>query len=182
VVRSGWRNPAWRNPAWRDRAGERFDMTPALHENAEPGLIDQPIWLPRRGEAPPPVLRPVALKKAPQAAQAAHRTARRKKPAPAQAGGGHQLAQATLVAADWVILVTALPPDTVAAADILARCRLRWRSERAFKRLKTLIGLKPPPGTNPRSARPDGLAHRPIILLLEPRLNARAGSPCPMAA
>src|SRR4051812_33069433 len=76
----------------------------------------------RQGEAPPLALRLVAVKKIPQAAAAARRTARRE----AQRGG-HQIAPTTLAAADWVILVTSLPPETFAAADILALYRLRWR-------------------------------------------------------
>ena len=46
------------------------------------------------------------LKKAPQAAEAARRQAQQ---------GGHQVSQETLAAADWVILVTPLPPDNFAA-------------------------------------------------------------------
>ena len=67
----------WRNAAWRDAAGEPFDMIAALCEGAEPGLIDRPIWVRRRDAAPPLALRLVAVKKAPQAAEAARRTARR---------------------------------------------------------------------------------------------------------
>jgi hypothetical protein len=93
-----------------------------LCDNAEHGLIDRPIWVCRRGDAPPLPLRLVAVKKAPQAAEAARRKARRE----AQKGG-HQISQATLVAADWVILVTSLPPKAFATADILALYRLRWR-------------------------------------------------------
>jgi hypothetical protein len=172
LVRAGWRNAAW-----RDAAGEPFDMMAALHGNAERGLIDRPIWVRRRGGAAPLALRLVAIKKAPQAAAAARRTARRQ----AQRGG-HQISPATLVAADWVILVTSLPPETFAAADILALYRLRWRVELAFKRLKSLVGLKRPPGTDPRSARPYVLAHLLMILLLEPLIDTLADSPRPAAA
>ena len=152
-------------------------MIAALCEGAEPGLIDRPIWVPRRDAAPPLALRLVAVKKAPQAAEAARRTARRE----AQKGG-HQISQATLVAADWVILVTSLPPDTFATADILALYRLRWRIELAFKRLKSLVGLKGPPGTDARSARPHGLAHLLMILLLEPLIGPLENSPRSAAA
>jgi DDE family transposase len=170
VVRSGWRNAAW-----LDAMGAPFDLIAALCESAEHGLIDRSIGVRRRGDAPP--LRLVAVKKAPQAAEAARRTARRE----AQKGG-HQISQATLVAADWLILVTSLPQAAFATADILALYRLRWRIELAFKRLKTLVGLKGPPGTDARSARPYVLAHLLMILLLEPLLGALDGSPRPKAA
>ncbi len=51
---------------------------------------------------------------------------------------------------------------------MLALYRLRWRVELAFKRLKSVIGLQRPPGTDARSARPYVLAHLLSILLLEP--------------
>jgi len=171
VVRAGWRNAAW-----LDATGAPFDLIAALCDSAACGLIDRPIGLRRRGDAPPLRLRLVALKKSPQAAEAARRTARRE----AQKGG-HQISQATLVAADWLILVTSLPQAAFAAADILALYRLRWRIELAFKRLKSLVGLKRPPGTDARSARPYVLAHLLMILLLEPLVDALEDSPRPAA-
>ena len=81
------------------------------------------------------------------------------------------------MAADWLILVTSLPPDNFAAADILALYRLRWRIELVFKRLKSLVGLKRPPGTDTRSARPYVLAHLLMILLLEALVDALEASP-----
>jgi len=172
VVRAGWRNAAW-----LDATGEPFDMIALLCEGAEHGLIDRAIGVRRRGGAPPLPLRLVAVKKAPQAAEAARRTARRE----AQKGG-HRISQATLAAAEWVILVTSLPPEGFATADILALYRLRWRIELAFKRLKSLIGLKGPPGTDARSARPYILAHLLMSLLLEPLVDALADSPRLQAA
>jgi IS4 transposase len=171
VVRSGWRNAAW-----LDATGEPFDLIAALGESAEHGLIDRPIQVRCRGDAAPLALRLVAVKKSPQAAQAARRTARRQ----AQKGG-HQIAQATLTAADWLILVTSLPQAAFTTADILALYRLRWRIELAFKRLKSVVGLKGPPGTDARSARPYVLAHLLIILLLQPMVDALAASPRPAA-
>ena len=49
--------------------------------------------------------------------------------------------------------------------------------ELAFKRLKGVIGLRGPPGTDPRSARAHALAHLPTILLLEPVVDAPEDSP-----
>lgn len=171
IVRCGWRNAAW-----LDATGAPFDLIAALCESAEPGLIDRSIGVRRRGNAPPLRLRLIAVKKSPQAAEAARRTARRE----AQKGG-HQISRASLVAADWLILVTSLPQEAFAAADILALYRLRWRIELAFKRLKSLVGLKGPPGTGARSARPYVLAHLLMILLLEPLVDALEGSPRPAA-
>jgi IS4 transposase len=89
---------------------------------------------------------------------------------------------ATLAAADWVILVTSLAPEDFPTADVLALYRLRWRIELGFKRLKSLIGLRGPPGTDERSARPFLLAHLLIILLLEPLIDEFEDSPRSAAA
>ena len=61
--------------------------------------------------------------------------------------------------------------------DVLALYRLRWRVELAFKRLKSVIGLKGPPGTDQRSARAFILAHLLMIVLLEPLVDAFEDSP-----
>ena len=76
-----------------------------------------------------------------------------------------------------MILVTSLAPEAFATADVLALYRLRWRIELGFKRLKSLIGLKGPPGADERSARPYVLAHLLIILLLERLVDGLEDSP-----
>ena len=70
-----------------------------------------------------------------------------------------------------MILVTSLPAKNYSTDDVLALYRLRWRIELAFKRLKSLIGLKAPPGVDERSAKPYVLAHLLVILLLEPLID-----------
>ena len=67
--------------------------------------------------------------------------------------------------------MTSLSPETFSTADVLALYRLRWRIELGFKRLKSLIGLKGPPGFDERSAKTYVLAHLLIILLLEPLID-----------
>ena len=73
--------------------------------------------------------------------------------------------------------IAAFEAKDFATADVLALYRLRWRIELAFKRLKSLIGLKGPPGTDERSARPHVLAHLLTILLLEPLVDELEDSP-----
>jgi hypothetical protein len=166
VVRAGWKSARW-----LDGEGAPVDLIAELRQASDGGLIDRPIWLGRKRGASL-VLRLVAVKKPPQAAEAARRKARRD----AQREG-YQVSQQTLAAADWVILVTSLSPADYATADVLALYRLRWRIELAFKRLKSLVGLKGPPGIDERSARPYVLAHLLMILLLEPLIDALEDSP-----
>ena len=73
--------------------------------------------------------------------------------------------------------MTSLATDEFSTKDVLALYRLRWRIELSFKRLKSLIGLKTPPGADPRSAKPYLLAHLLIILLLEPLVREFDDSP-----
>jgi len=165
VVRSGWKG------ARRcDAAGQPVDLIAVLRA-ASAGLIDQPLW-PARKRAPPLGLRLVAARKSEQAAEAARRKARRD----AQREG-HQVSQATLLAAEWVVALTSLDAAAFPAAEALAPYRLRRRVELAFKRLKGVVGLRGPPGTDPRSARAHALAHLPTILLREPVVDAPADSP-----
>lgn len=166
VIRAGWKGARW-----LDGKGRAFNLIAELRQAAGQGLLDCPIWIkPRRGA--PLALRLVAIRKPPQAAAEARRKARRN----AQKGG-HQLSRQTLQAADWVILVTSLRSNDFATEDVLALYRLRWRIELGFKRLKSLIGLKGPPGIDERSARPHILAHLLTILLLEPLVDELEVSP-----
>ena len=166
VIRAGWKSACW-----LDDEGNAVDLVAELRKASARGLIDRPIWIKRKSGAPLAV-RLVAVKKPAQAAAEARRKARR-----AAQRGGHQLSKRTLDAADWVILVTSLKPKDFATADVLALYRLRWRIELGFKRLKSLIGLKGPPGTDERSARPHVLAHLLTILLLEPLVDELEVSP-----
>ncbi len=120
---------------------------------------------------PPGVVRLLDLATAVPERKGARREAQRE---------GYQVSKRTLAAADWVILVTSLSPADFATADVLALYRLRWRIELGFKRLKSVIGLRGPPGVDERSARPYVLAHLLLILLLEPLIDAFEDSP-PMA-
>ena len=166
LVRAGWKSARW-----LDAARKPVDLIAWLRKATTRGLIDRPIWVARKDGAPL-ALRLIAVKKPAQAAAAARRKARRD----AQRER-YQVSRATLVAADWLILVTSLSADAFPTADVLALYRLRWRIELAFKRLKSIVGLKGPPGFDERSARPYVLAHLLMILLLEPLIDEFEDSP-----
>lgn len=165
----------WKGARWRDEQGQPIDFI-AMLRAAKGNRIDRPIFIERKG-GPNLALRLVAIRKPEKAAAEARRKARRD----AQREG-YQISKATLEAADWVILVTSLAPDEFSTEDILDLYRLRWRIELGFKRLKSLIGLRGPPGFDERSARPYVLAHLLIILLLEPLVDGLEDSPPVLAA
>jgi hypothetical protein len=160
----------WKGARWQQQNGEAFDLLDALR-NAVDGRIDQPVWIARK-HGPALALRLIATRKSDAAAAESRRKARRQ----AQKDG-YQISQQTLVAADWFILVTSLAAAEFSADDVLALYRLRWRVELGFKRLKSVIGLHGPPGTDARSARPYILAHLVMLLLLEPSVDALEDSP-----
>jgi len=161
---------AWRNGRWLDTDGDPFDLIAAF-EASQTDVIDQPVLLSRRA-ADPIALRLLARRLPPQAADANRRRARR-----AAQKKGFTLSRDALTAAGWIVLATSLPAATFASEDVLALYRLRWRVELAFKRLKSVIGLKGPPGTDERSARAYILAHLLMIVLLEPLVDAFEDSP-----
>lgn len=164
LVRSGWRNARW-----LDEQNKPVELHAAL--SRADARIDRPIRIGRKG-GPPLALRLIAIRKSDAAAEAARRQVRQQ-----ARKSGYTPSRETLDAASWLILVTSLRHDSFSTDDVLALYRLRWRIELGFKRLKSLIGLKKPPGIDERSARPWLLAHLLMILLLEPLVDALEDSP-----
>lgn len=171
LVRAGWNNLRWLGAD-----GKRLGLIAALRAGEATGVLDRPVGIGRSG-APPLAMRLVAFAKPPEAAEAARRKAEK-----AARKGGHQVSPDTLYAAGWVILVTSLADDAFSSADIGALYRLRWRIELAFKRMKSLVGLKGPPAKDPRLARAHVLAHLLAALTIEPHLEAFDDSPHRTAA
>jgi Transposase DDE domain len=164
VVRAGWNNARW-----LDSNGNRFDLIALLKKARGKGLIDQPIWI--KGSAKEAMaLRLVAIRKPKQARdltiEKLKRHARDK---------SRNLMPETLVAAEWVIIVTSLDHDEYPLQAIGALYRLRWRIEIAFKHLKSGIGLAGPPGDDSRSARAYILCHLLLGLLTEPLIAEHLG-------
>lgn len=161
---------SWRSARWCYECGSSFDIIRELRDSAT-GCIDRPIWL-ARANAAPLGLRLVAVRmpkdKAMKAVAAARAEAKNKQRA---------IQSGTLVAAEWVIIVTSLAPAQFSTDEVLEIYRLRWRIEIAFKRMKSLIGLRPPPGKCPEVAKVWVLCHLIAVLLTEAQLSAIGDSP-----
>ena len=133
LIRAGWRNARW-----LDAEGAPVDLLAEFRKASDCGRIDRSIFIGRKER---------------QAARFAARRRQEVRASPRRAAGGASTGaragpsdfQVTLAAAEWVILVTSLPPQSFMAADVLALDRLRRRIELGFKRLKSLIGLKDRP-------------------------------------
>jgi Transposase DDE domain len=166
IVRAGWKSACW-----LDAAGNPFALIAALEAAKTTGVLDRQVFIARK-KAAAFKMRLIAFRKPPQAAETSKVKARR-----AAQREGSTISGETLVAAEWVILVTTLSSDDFTAAAVGDLYRLRWRIEMAFKRLKSVIGLAGPPGKDPRTAKAWILAHLLMILLLEPHTSALEVSP-----
>lgn len=166
IVRAGWKGARW-----LDGKGKPFDLLAALAAAANAGVLDCPIWIGRK-KTPPLALRLVAFRKPAAAAEISRAKARR-----AAQREGNAILGGTLVAAEWVILVTSLEAKAWPSTEIGDLYRARWRIEMAFKRLKSIIGLSGPPGEDPKVAKTWILAHLLMVLLLEPHTSAPEISP-----
>ncbi len=90
-----------------------------------------------RHQRPAPLkVRIVAMRKPPQAAEKARRKARKD-----ARNHGYTVAQETLEAADYVLILTTLTETAADAAEILELYGLGWPIEIACKRLKSLLHI-----------------------------------------
>jgi Transposase DDE domain len=165
---------SWQSARWLDENSDPLDLVLTLvraEGGIEGGIIDRPVQLARKGAAPV-ALRLVAIKmpkdKAVQSVAKARKQAK---------SDGRQIQPGTLIAAEWVILVTSLAAADFCAAKVLELYRLRWRIEIAFKRLKSIIGLATPPGECSEVAKAWVLCHLIAVLMTEARLSAFGDSP-----
>jgi IS4 transposase len=162
---------SWRHARWLDESGQPLDILAELKKAEDGGCLDRTVWLGRTRE-PPLKMRVVALHKPPAAVSEARRKAKL-----AAAKKGRQASEQTLYASGWVILVTSLRQEIFPSEEIFRLYRMRWRIELAFKRLKSLIGLRSPPVKDPALARSWILSHLLMILLVEPLTDEFGVSP-----
>ena len=175
IVRAGWTSARWLQQDGRayDIIRELANTTTAdtTTANTTTGSIDRPIWL-GRSRAAPLRLRLIAIKMPKAQAVKAVAEARAEAKSKQRA-----IKPGTLIAAEWVILVTSLAPADYAAEEVLELYRRRWRIEVAFKRMKSLAGLAGPPGQCPEVAKAWVLCHLIAVLLTEAQLTAFGDSP-----
>lgn len=159
----------WNGTRWLDGVGERVDLIALLQRARGKGLIDQPIFIPGSAEKPMK-LRLVAIRKPKQARDLSIEKLKRR-----ARDKCRKLMPQTLVAAEWVIIVTSLDREEYPLAAISELYRLRWRIEIAFKHLKSGVGLRRPPAGDPRSARAHILCNLLLALLTEPLIAEHLG-------
>ena len=185
----------WNAVRWLDAKGEKADLIALLKAKRGRGIIDQRVWI-ACTKAAPLALRLVAIRRPKEARDQAIEKARKK----AQKNGSVIMPE-TLIAAEWMILVTSLPKETFSLQDISALYRLRRgrarlrhvaaeracgtsrqsapaarrRIEIAFKHLKSGTGLTRPPAETATMAKAYVLSHLLLILLTEPLIADHLG-------
>lgn len=154
----------WNGARWIDDNGNRIDLITMLKTARKKQVLDRPIWIETAAKRRIAV-RLVALRKPVDAIAAsvekAKHTAKNK---------GKAVRPETLLAAEWLILVTSLDAKTFPPRNIGELYRMRWRIETAFKHLKSGLGLRKPPGEDAAIAKVYILCHLLMILLTEPLL------------
>jgi hypothetical protein len=110
----------------------------------------------------PLILRLVIRRKSPEQAEAEQK--RLLKEAKKR---GKQPDPRSLEAAEYILLLTSLPPSTFPPADVLALYRFRWQLELAFKRMKSLAGLDALAAKKPELARAWIYARLIVFLIAE---------------
>ncbi|WP_292464947.1 transposase [Mesorhizobium sp.] len=83
----------------------------------------------------------------------------------------------TLTAAGFVMLLTSIPADELAADEVLQTYRLRWQVELAVKRLKSGMGIHKLPARDERLARSWLTAHLILALMIDEAVTDVLDSP-----
>jgi len=158
IVRVGWKSLLL-----RDDEGEALDLASLLRQ-AEHAPVDIPVQIlnGRKRRLTPIPARLVILRKDPGSAAYSRKRAQH-----ASKRNGNIVQQATLDAADYLLLVTSLKLSSHTAAQIVGLYHLRWQIELAFKRLKSLLDFDKLPAKDPHLARTWLLAKLLIAMIIE---------------
>jgi hypothetical protein len=115
----------------RDRAGQDFDLLGALRglQAHQPGTWS--VEFQHEGRTWAVWLH--AVRKSAAAAEQAKEELRQER--------GRSLQAATLELAEYVVVLTSIPPQELSALQVLSLYRGRWQIELVFKRLKSLLGF-----------------------------------------
>jgi Transposase DDE domain len=159
----------WNGARWVDADGGLVNLIERLKKARGKGLLDCPIWI--KGTAATPIaLRLVAIRKPKEVRDKSIEKTRQR-----ARDKGQAIMPETLLAAEWMIIVTSLDKSEFPLSAVGALYRLRWRIEIAFKHLKSGTGLARPPGEDPDMARAHVLCHLLMLLLTGPLVAEHLG-------
>ena len=158
IVRMSWRAFRLTRPD-----GGMFDLIAHLQALPQDHVPHEVMVQAAAGLGQPSLpLRLIILRRPPEATEATRRQLIRRAPRKQK-----KLDARSLVAAEFLILATSLPPDGYSAEAVLAAYRLRWQIELAFKRLKSLLRIDRLPTHTPAASRSWLLAHLILALVCD---------------
>ncbi|MGH0004653.1 IS4 family transposase [Pseudovibrio ascidiaceicola] len=157
LVRTGWSKVGLNN-----LDGSRFDLFAALSQVNCGAPLEHSIIIGGRIKAHHIPARLIILRKPPEAAEQEKKRLRRN-----ASKKGTKLKASSLIAAEYMLLLTSLPQEYFNAASLAALYRLRWQIELAFKRLKSILHMDRLPAKDPDLAKTWLLAHLILALLIE---------------
>ncbi len=158
IVRVGWSALSLTRPD-----GKAFDLIAHLRGLPHDMKPHEVIVLARTGKLTPALkLRLIIQRKTQEATSATRKTLLRE-----ASRKQKTLDPSSLVAAEFMIIATSLPPEDYPAEEILAVYRLRWLIELAFKRLKSLLNIDAVPTRTERASRSWLYAHLILALLCD---------------
>ena len=144
LVRIGWNALRLRH-----QDGSKFDLFKALAPIKPGKHAETCVWIqPGRTKRELMPVRLIMARKPRSAVESSRKRARR------QSANHHKKVQRqTLVAAEYVLLITTLDRASFPAPDVLALYRMRWQIELTFKRRKSLMGFDDLAAKDPALAR-----------------------------
>jgi len=172
IVRTGWNSLRLLTPD-----GTPFDLFAVLAKLRKPGQEGEVPVVVDEGEAPDDLLQLRLMIRRKTKAEAAQAQKRLRKEAQKR---GKTPDPRSLAAANYILLLTSLPAETFATADVLMLYRLRWQIELLFKRTKSLAGLDTLPAKKPDLARA-WIHARLIAVLLAERIAGQVPDSPPFA-
>ncbi len=157
IVRAGWRKFRLLHSD-----GSRLDLFSALSEVTNAVPIDRQVIIQGRSKAYDVPARLIAIRKPPAAIEQEKKRLRR-----ISSKKCTKLNPKSLIAAEYMLLVTSLPKDDFNTASVADLYRLRWQIELAFKRLKSILHIDRLPAKDPDLAKSWLRAHLILALLIE---------------
>ena len=175
IVRIGWRKVKMLHPD-----GTPFDLFGALAQLNEGCSDDIPVLVvdgSGRVELSDLPVRLIMVRKSAAAIKQQHRRLRKN-----ASKSGHKLDQRTLIASEYMLLLTSLPQAEFGLDMVASLYRLRWQVELAFKRMKSLAHLDKLPAKDNELARSWIYAHLIVALLIDDSCQEFLDSPPVRAA
>ncbi|MND49424.1 Transposase DDE domain protein [compost metagenome] len=158
IIRSGWKT----QKLWMPESRSRFDVFKALGDIQEDEIADIHVVADRRDTGQPVDVRFIAMRKPQSAAYHSREQVRQR-----TRDTGKTPAPQSLIAADFMLVITSLSRDEYPPERVLALYRMRWQVELTFKRLKSLLHLGRLPAKDKALARSWIYAHLIVALLID---------------